>query len=74
MAKNVSIGETYRGALPFVLSDIIRVGFPRRLPRLHDVFGAMAVWIAKHSLAQIYIPPRNKLEYGQYPRRKGGKK
>lgn len=27
MAKNVSIGETYRGALPFVLSDIIRVGF-----------------------------------------------
>lgn len=26
MAKDVSIGETYRGALPFVLSDIVRIG------------------------------------------------
>jgi len=26
MSKNVSISETYRGALPFVLSDIVRIG------------------------------------------------
>jgi C4-dicarboxylate transporter DctM subunit len=25
MAKDVSIGQTYRGALPFVLSDILRI-------------------------------------------------
>ena len=34
MAKDVSIGETYRGALPFVLSDIIRIGILVAFPSI----------------------------------------
>ena len=32
MARNVSIGETYRGALPFVVSDILRIALLAAVP------------------------------------------
>ena len=34
LSKGVPIGQTYRGALPFVLSDIIRIGFLVTFPTI----------------------------------------
>ncbi|MEP5154832.1 TRAP transporter large permease [Planktotalea sp.] len=34
MSKNVSIGETYKGALPFVLSDIVRIALLVAFPAI----------------------------------------
>jgi len=34
MSKGVGIGETYRGALPFVMSDIVRIGLLVAFPAI----------------------------------------
>lgn len=41
LAKDVSIAETYRGALPFVLSDIIRIGILVAFPPITLFLGRL---------------------------------
>ena len=43
LAKDVPLSESFRGVLPFVASDLIRVVIPDRLSSHHAVCGSFAI-------------------------------